>query len=320
MKRHNQILAGVLILQIALAAFLLWPRSGASGGAVEFLLSDFDMLEVTGITIRDGDGDRVVLNKTGGEWVLADADNYPCDQDKVATFLDQLASITSGRLVARTTSSLARLKVAADDYERRLSLETAGGEDRVLFLGSAPNYNTVHVRLEDELSTYLATGLSANDASTRASAWVSIGYLRVDQESILSLALENGNGSWTFQKDEEGNWMMLGLQEEEAFDLTGFNPVLTRASTINLTEPLGAEALPEYGFDQPSAIATVETAEDTFVLTVGAQDPEDNSYVVKSSSSDYYVRVAEASVRELVERQRADFLLIPAMPTPEGGE
>ena len=49
-------------------------------------------------------------------------------------------------------------------------------------------------------------------------------------------------------------------------------------------------------------------------LTIGAQDPDDKSYVVKSSDSEYYVRIAEFSGQDLAERDRAGFL--PATPTP----
>jgi hypothetical protein len=70
--------------------------------------------------------------------------------------------------------------------------------------------------------------------------------------------------------------------------------------------------------DEPSAVATIETADRTVTLRIGAQDPEDNSYVAISSESPYYVRVAEFSVQNLVENAREDFLEVPTTPTPEG--
>jgi hypothetical protein len=50
---------------------------------------------------------------------------------------------------------------------------------------------------------------------------------------------------------------------------------------------------------------------------VGAQSEEDNSYVVSSSESPYYVRVADYTVENFVERVRDDFLELPPTPTPE---
>jgi hypothetical protein len=85
-----------------------------------------------------------------------------------------------------------------------------------------------------------------------------------------------------------------------------------------MTAPLGKEEQAAYGMATPNAVATVETATKTYTLQVGAQDPDDNSYVVISSESPYYVRVSEYSVQALVQNTRADFIEAPPTPTPEG--
>jgi len=85
-----------------------------------------------------------------------------------------------------------------------------------------------------------------------------------------------------------------------------------------MTKPLGKTEDAAWGLAQPSAMVTMQVKSGdqakTITLTVGAKDAADNSYVVKSSESEYYVRVAEFSVKELVSRDRAGFL--PATPTP----
>jgi len=65
-------------------------------------------------------------------------------------------------------------------------------------------------------------------------------------------------------------------------------------------------------------VITLETDEKTVTLRVAAEDPDDQSYVVISSESHYYVRVSRFSVDDTVERTRDDFLEEPATPTPEG--
>ena len=84
-----------------------------------------------------------------------------------------------------------------------------------------------------------------------------------------------------------------------------------------MVAPLGREELDEYAMDQPNALVALETADETITLRVGAQDSENNSYVVASSVSEYYVRVSEFSVKDLVESTREDFLREPPTPTPE---
>ena len=82
-----------------------------------------------------------------------------------------------------------------------------------------------------------------------------------------------------------------------------------------MTEPLGKAEKPEYGFGQPSATVTVTTKDKALTLVVGGLYGEDEGYVVKSSESAYYARVAKWAAQDWVERARDGFLKQP--PTPE---
>jgi hypothetical protein len=60
---------------------------------------------------------------------------------------------------------------------------------------------------------------------------------------------------------------------------------------------------------------TLETAEKTVTLKVGAEDPDANGYVVKSTESPYYVLAASYNMEPLVTYTRQDFMAEPT-PTP----
>jgi hypothetical protein len=65
--------------------------------------------------------------------------------------------------------------------------------------------------------------------------------------------------------------------------------------------------------EAPNAVLVVhargaEGTETIYTLLVGAQSEQDNSYVLKSSESPYYVRVAEYTAQDWVENTREDFL------------
>ena len=81
--------------------------------------------------------------------------------------------------------------------------------------------------------------------------------------------------------------------------------------------PLGKANLDADGMETPRAVVTIETADNrTVTLRIGAQDSSDKSYVVISSESPYYVRVAEYAVRDLVEKAYDDFLQVRLTPMP----
>jgi hypothetical protein len=317
MKRHNQILAAVLLIQITLSIVVFWPKSAATG-ASEPLLPDLEAGDTLALTIADADGNSIVLRQVTGSWILPDADDYPAQADKITPLLDKIVGLTTGRLVTRTDASHKRLQVAPDDFVRRIDFETVDGTKHTLYLGSSPRYGATHFRVEGQSETYLTDDISTWDTNATVASWVDTAYLSVPQDDITKMTLENTNGTFTFTKDDEGNWTMEGLAVDETLDETKVADSIRRAASVNMTSPLGKEKLAAYGMDEPNAVVTLETADKTITLHVGAQDPADNSYVVTSSESPYYVRVSEFSVKDLVEKTRDDFLQVPPTPTPEG--
>ena len=322
MKREHQILAAVLVIQIALSAFVFWPRSAATGGG-ELLFPELEAGDVVALTVTDGQGTSTALRQVDGEWVVPDADDYPADAEKIAPVLEKIVALDTGRLVTRTDASHKRLQVAAEDFSRRIDFETADGSGYTVYLGSSPSYGTSHFRLDGQDETYLTGELSAFDANATVTSWVDAVYFGIDQGELKQVTLENGNGSFTFTQDDEGNWTWTGLEAGEELAVGNVRTVVNRASSITLLKLLGKEEDAAYGLDDPLATVTLETDGQTVTLLVGAEDPDDNSYVVKVSESPYYVRVNDYTVRPLVEDTRDDFVQQPtptpeAEPTPEG--
>ncbi|MGD1994944.1 MAG: DUF4340 domain-containing protein [Anaerolineae bacterium] len=321
MKRQHQILAAVLVVQIALSAFVFWPRSAATGG--EPLFPELESGDVVVLTVTDDQGESTALRKVEGEWVVPDADDYPADGSKIAPVLENIAALSTGRLVTRTDASHERLQVAGDGFARRLDFETADGAAYTVYLGSSPSYGTSHFRLEGQDEVYLTGELSTFDVSGAVASWVDAAYFTLDQNELKQVTLENGSGAFTFVKDDEGNWTWTELEADEELATENVRTVVSRATSVTLLRPLGTGEDAAYGLDDPLATVTLETEDRTITLRVGAQDPDDSSYVVKVSESSYYVRVNEYSVQPLVENTRDDFVQQPTptpevAPTPEG--
>ncbi len=316
MKRHNQILIGVLVVQIILSAAVFWPRSAATGGD-EQLFADFEASDVVALAIEDDEGNRVALRKSAEDWALADADDYPAQADKIDPLVESIVGLNTDRLVTRTDASHKRLYVAGDDFIRRLDLETAGGVKQTLYLGSSPQYGAVHFRLDGQNETYLTSDISTWGIDATANAWIDTTYLSVSQEDVTGMTLENRNGAFTFTKDAEGNWTMDELAADDTLAALKVDAVVRQATSLKLVDPLGKEEKAAYGMDDPNAIVTLEAEGRTITLYVGVKDAEESHYIVKSSQSPYYVQVAEFSVKAMVENTRDDFIEQPPTPTPE---
>lgn len=314
-KRHHQILAVVLIAQVALTIVVFWPRPSAVGEG-ELVFADVEAEEVSRLTIEDADGNLIELEKVTGEWVLPDADDYPAMGDDVGSFLEKLLTLSTDRLVTRSDTSHRQLQLSPDEFARRISFETSDGMEHAVYVGSSPQYGSVHFRLEGQSEAYLTHELSTFDVNATASAWVDTTYQSVVQEDVNRMTLENVNGTFVFEREDEETWTMADLGDDETLDQTQVAAALRAASSVRMRKPMGRQERASYGMDEPNALVTLEMDEKTVTVRVGAKDPDDASYIVKSSESDYYVVVAETSVRALVENDREAFLEEP--PTPEG--
>jgi hypothetical protein len=320
MNRTQKILVIVLVAQVALAVFLFWPRP-APAGAGGVLLEGVKTDEITSLAVSDAQGKSLKLAKSGAEWVLPDAGDYPADAAKIAAALTKLTEMKANLLVAQTPAAQRRLQVADDTFSRRIELGTPSGA-KTVYVGTSGGGDSSHVRFGGQDQVYLVSGVNESDLGTDAASWTQEGYFIVPQTDVTAMTLSNANGQWTFTKDANGQWALQGLASGETLNAQSVKDLLSAASYVRLTRPLGKSDDPAYGLAQPSAVvklvAKTDGGEKTYTLTVGAQDPGDKTYVVKSSESPYFVRVGEYALKDLVEKKRAGFLSLPptAVPAP----
>jgi hypothetical protein len=314
MNRGNQILIGVLVLQIVLAVVFFWPRQPATE-AGQPLFPELETDQVEQVTITDGAGERVELSRSGSGWVLADAGNYPVLDGVVEEFLGKIAALKTGSPVAQTRDSHARLKVSEDDYAFQVVLRMQDRSLRTLYVGSSPSYGTAHVRVANQNEVYLASDLSSADVSTQLSGWIDTTYFSLGEQEVVGLTLSNENGTFEFVTQETA-WTMDGLGEGEVASDSVIAALVSSATTIRMVRPLGIEERASYGMHAPKAVLTIraqstEGTQSTYTLQVGAQNEQDGSYVLKASESPYYVEVAEYTVTNWLDKTRDDFLEQP---------
>ncbi|HNS52734.1 MAG TPA: DUF4340 domain-containing protein [Anaerolineae bacterium] len=308
MNRRNQILAGVLVLQLVLVAVLFWPRH-KGGAAGQSLFPGVEPGQVTSLKVTQSGREPVEVDRSGSGWELAGTDGYPAISGTVTAAIDQIVTLTADRAVATNPSSHKRLKVAEDDYERLAEFELDGGTRHRLFLGTSPSYGTTYVRVEGQNEVYLA-GLTSSDLGGNPSAWIDTTYLTVTQDLVTGLTLRNRQGTFEFAKSGT-SWTMTGIEVGETLDASKVTTILSTISSLRMVEPLGKAEKPEYGLAEPLAVLEVTTADKTYTLRVGALAPDGSSYVAGSSESPYFVRISQYTLSRLVDNGRDFFLVQP---------
>lgn len=311
MTRLHQILIGLLAVQLILVGLVFFlPKSGQA--AATPLLGATKAEEITSLAIRDDKGTSIKLAKGAAGWILPDAGDFAADSAKITPVTVKLAALKAGRSVAQNEANFKRLQVADDTFQRKVEIGTAGGGAFTLYLGSSAGGRATHVRVSGQKDVFIASDLAPFDVNADAASWINVSYLEVTQADVTGLTLKNANGQFVFEKNVQGQWTMQGLASGEVFSANNFTTVLTYAASVRMMNPLGKADQPSYGMAQPAAVVTLKTKKDnqeqTITLTIGAKDAADSTYIVKSSESPYYVKVADYSVKELVTRGKADFL------------
>lgn len=320
MTRLHQILIGLLVVQLILVGLVFFlPKPGQA--AATPLLGAAKAEDITSLVIQDDKGTRIKLAKGASGWVLSDVGDFAADSAKITPVTVKLAGLKAGRSVAQNEANFKRLQVADDAFQRKIEIGTSGGASYTLYLGASAGGRATHARLGGQKDVYIAADLAPFDVNADAASWINASYVEAPQADVTSLTLKNAQGQFVFEKNAQGQWAMQGLAAGEQFSANNFTTVLSYASSLRMTRPLGKSDQPAYGLAQPAAVVTLKTKKDsqekTITLTIGAKDATDSTYIVKSSESSYYVKVNDYSVSELVTRGKANFLQQPT-PAPGG--
>lgn len=316
MKRHQQILAGILIVQIILGVITFWPRSGGAA-ATQPIFPDLDVADIATLTITDDQGTSIVLRRSGDNWGLPEAGDYPANAATITPILDKFTQLDTATLVARTEASHKALQVADDNFVRRIDVAMKDGTTHTLYLGSSPRYTATHFRVAGQAETYLTAALSTWELNTAATSWVDTNYRSLDAATVTQVTLQNANGTFKLVKSGE-EWTLADLAGDEIIAPAKAADIVSKVTRITLQRPLGLTEEASYGFAAPAATVTL-TMEDGSVTTlrIGAKFDGSN-YAVKASESPYYVAVTEFNVKPLIENDRTAFLQEPTpTPTPQ---
>jgi uncharacterized protein DUF4340 len=256
-------------------------------------------------------------------WVIASAHDYPADASKIATLLDKLTAVTLGRPVIRSAENHAPVKVAADDFGRRLALKGDGGE-KIFFLNNGSRMGTAYLRRDGEDLVYETEGIETWDLRAELSAWTDAETMKFDAKAIQSFELALGEKKFRFEQrsaeGEDAKWWLTSPEEAEVKD-DAAQQVLDDLAGLRVEGVLGLEAPADRGFDAPAAQATLVPKEgEPFTIAIGKKSEEDSRRAIKSSRSRWYVDASAWSLDSMLEKTIDDFREAPKPEEPAASD
>ncbi|TNF85823.1 MAG: DUF4340 domain-containing protein [Gammaproteobacteria bacterium] len=288
------LLTGLLIAQLVILGVLM--LTGEDEGAVAEMLS-FDPVEVTALTIEDGDGNVVSLQSIDGKWRLGE---LPADGNKVDDAIASLAGGSASWPVATSESSQARFEVTDGTFQRRVAFGSASGELATLYLGSSPGFRRIHAR-EASSEAIFSIDFGVHELPTDASDWLDAELLQT--EAISSLTFPGGE---VLSRAEDDVWTIDG-QPADAEAAERYVDRIEKLSVLGLHELDANTTLGE------PVTVRLEDDQGTHALTFALNEAVDE-YVLESDRVPGAFRVASYIVEQI---------LVPAtelLPAAEEGE
>lgn len=331
MQRLNTLLAGLLVVQGALLAvtWLTGHGSEAPPGAEPLItgsIEDVTVITVEGQPEAPAEGaapktpveaPTVTLTRQGDGWVISSAGDYPAKTEKVEEMLGKLMDLQIRRPIATQAANHPLLKVADDDFSKKVTL-TVGGAQQIVYVGPGAS-NTVHLRRAGDANVYRSNGLSEWGLGATPRTYLNTTYVSVESDDLQGIDVKNAKGAFTLQR-EGGEWRLQGAPEGQPLDSGKINSLVSAVSKVYMTTPVGKEEKPEYGLGRGAEITlryTEEGAERALRYRVGVEKGDTAYMYVKADDRDYVILASKYAVESALLRGASDLLAkVKSPPAP----
>ena len=211
--KYNKILWPLLFAQILITGIVYFYTGMLRGPEAPRMLLTLDGNSVETLRII-GPGEKSVLLekvKKSGEWGLPEFDGFPANSQAVVQLIDRLTNTELGMQVSKQADSFDRMKVADNNFERKVEIGKAS-EMKTIFFGSAPALRQAHARLSGEKIVY-AVKFAPGDIDLKASDWIKKDLLVVDENKIRAVMA----GNIRIQRTEDVNGQGGSKQDWKLF-------------------------------------------------------------------------------------------------------
>jgi hypothetical protein len=286
-NRAVAILLAALVVQCGLVALAYWPADTPAETAAGNQFVSFNPAEIDRVTVGDGYGNEVVLEKSGGRWTLPALDNMPADAGRVEAVLGELGGGEPQWPIARSASAHERFEVAEQRYQRRLVLATGADPVATVYLGTSPGFRKVHARGAGQDAVF-SIELNNFDIPAAPGGWLDPRLLQVRVPVRIHADLYS-------LRYEDGRWMTGGGLEP---DETELQILLTALKTLTIGGVAGAEQSQRLAQLEADVIMEVESLAGTVILELLSVE---GRYFIRSSEYPMFFEIDEDNFRRLAD-------------------
>jgi len=188
MNKLITICALLLAVQLGLAVWTHLRVPGDAVGPGQGAVLAVDTAAVDELLLEDNTGAKITLKKASEGWLLPGLADFPADTARVQALVERLASLQRSWPEATTVEAAGRFQVAADRFERRLTLRGGGKDLGRLFFGSSVGLRRVYLRAEGDQDIF-AVELAGRDQELDPNSWIDTAVLRLPPDQVARIDL-----------------------------------------------------------------------------------------------------------------------------------
>lgn len=333
MNRTVAALAGLLAVQLVVAAGLGFARTGLSGPAKQVPLVALSSHKVDRITIEGPNKAKVVLAQVKGSWQLPGLADFPADQTRVKSLVDALGKLTEGLPVATTRDAQTRFKVSDTDFERRVTLSSGGKTIGTVLFGTSPSMREIHARREGQSGVY-SVQFASWQMPAQESDWEDKRLLQIPVRDIAAIDVaglhivhteddaakaggaKTGDAKVADAKPNDAKaaakqpaWQASGLAAGETLDQTAAASLAGSLADLEFDHVLEGAPPADDGLASPVLTLTVTKRSGGNVVYRIGKSKDGKTYTLKSSSRSEYFAVPSFAAEPLIAAAAHDKLL-----------
>ena len=309
MNRTLVALAGLLALQLIVAAGLGYARSGLAGPPKEVPLVALTDHKIDRITIEGPDKAKVVLAQAKGSWQLPELNDFPADQTRVKTLVHSLGKLHEGLPVATTRDAQARFKVSDANFERRVTLAAGGRPVGTVYFGTSPSMREIHARRNGQSDVY-SVQFASWQMPAKASDWEDKTLLQIPVHDIDAIDVAGLHIVHAADKSAKTPaWQATGLAAGESLDQSAAASLAGSLADLEFDHVITGAPPADDGLASPAIELTVTKRGGASVVYRIGKSKDGKTYTLKSSTRSELFDLRSYAAAPLIAAASRDKLL-----------
>ena len=224
-------------------------------------VTSIEETDITGLTYTL-DKEKLEFKKENDSWHYAQDENFPVDQDKMKTLLDNFKNIKA----VRDLGQLENLEdYGLEEPQNTVTVTSNNGVETVFYIGNE-NETTgdYYMYMNNPEHVYTVGSTFANAFNEKLyDLVVDSSFPSITSNSIIKAVVDQQDNQLTLEssRDDSATWSVTDSKnEKKEADGTKSNQLLSNVTSLNFTDYIdyNCKDLEQYGLKDPSAVITLD--------------------------------------------------------------